>query len=162
VLPTKGIPKTTTRLRHQEHAADQRRTPPLQQPDAGQRSTRASPRPHSMSFQGPRCAHYLRNTRKTDAKSTGAHPLRTPHLEQPNGGQRSTRAFPCPSKIPRDEMCPLLKQNPQLRRESDAKSTPPTHSVHPLLSSQMQANVAPKRFHAQLQCHPEGRDVYPT
>ena len=59
-------------------------------------------------------------------------------------------------------MCSLLDEYPQLRRKSDANSTPPTRSARPLWSSQMLASVAPERFHAHLQCHPEGRDVPPT
>jgi hypothetical protein len=61
--------------------------------------------------------------------------------------------------IPKAEMCSLPKEYKKLRRETDTTSTPLTHSAHPLWSSQMLASVTPKRFHASLQCHPEGRDV---
>ena len=51
----------------------------------------------------------------------------------------------------------LPKEFPQLRSESEAKSTQPTQSAHPLWSSKMLASVTPERFRAHLQCHPEGR-----
>jgi hypothetical protein len=71
---------------------------------------------------------YPQLRREPDAKSTkpthSAHPL----WSSQTVARLSARAFPCPSKCPRDEMCSSLKQYPQLRR--DAKSTPPSHSAH--------------------------------
>ena len=59
------------------------------------------------------------------------------------------------------EMCSLPKEYPKLRRESELKSTPPTHSAHQLWSTQVLARVAPHRLHAHLQCHCGSREVLP-
>jgi hypothetical protein len=159
--------RTTPRIRYQEHAAHPLRTPILEQPNAGQRGTRAFPRSSSMTSRGPTCAPYLRNTSNYAANPT---PIKcsppTPHT--PSGTAKCFQAehqsvsTPVFNDIPRAGVCSLPKDYQQLRRESDTKSTPPTHSARPLWSSQMLTSVAPERLHAHLQCHPEGRDVLPA
>ena len=98
-------------------------------------------------------------------QTTPTHPQATHHTPshpqhpQTNTTNTHTHCTPLGSGA---EMCSLLEEYPQLRRESDAKSPPPTRSAHPLWSSQLLASVAPERFHSHLQFHPAGRDMLPT
>jgi hypothetical protein len=148
--PHLGISTTNARIRHQEHAARPLRTHPLEQPEAGQRSTRAFPRPFSMSSRRQRCAPYIRTTNNYAANPIpkARHP---PRLEQPDAGQRSTGAFPRPSSMSsRGPKCaPYLSttRNYAANRRQEQKAHP---------SSQMLASVAPERVRAHVQCHPEG------
>ena len=98
------------------------------------------------------------------------YPKSTPptHSAHPSGGAKCWPAYhhsvsmPIFSVIAPAEMCSLTKEYLQLRRELFPKSTPPTHSAHPLWNIQMLASVTPERLHAHHPCHPEGSDVLPT
>ena len=98
----------------------------------------------------------------TNSNHPNTPPGNPPHtIAPPNKHNQHTHTH-CTPLGSGAEMCSLLEEYPQLRRESDAKSPPPTRSAHPLWSSQLLASVAPERFHSHLQFHPAGRDMLPT
>jgi hypothetical protein len=121
---------------------------PLEQRGAGQRGTRAPPRPSSMSSRGPGCAPYLRNTHKHAVIPTprARRPPTPNSILDSQPAEHQSVSTPIFNVIPRAEMCSLPKDYPQLRRKSDPKSTPPTHSARPLLEQPDAGQRSAKAF----------------